>query len=281
MNNNVLNERIMADFLDYASIFRMKLIIEFVKPLDGKMAIDIGCGRGSISFLLWFLGARTHSVDISAGALQQTKSIRRLDKCSALFQPNLCQGDAIRLPFREEIFDIVCCLETLGLLPDDRTAIEEIERVVKPGGTVILAVPYDNRAVGKEQKLEYNRRYSFKSLKDLLHNGQLHPERVVFWRFPVLELLDRIKVRNAFVALGLLVDTLSNKSSILPRFRNYRNNEKFVYFLVRFYRTGFWRRVALPILLLTLSANRFFRNLPYSNMRKGSTDVFLVLRKTV
>jgi len=264
---------------DYASLFRMKLVREFLGDIEGKTVIDIGCGNGSISLLLWLLGAKVHSIDTSMEALQVTRSARNLSERSAQFAPNLCKGDAMRLPYKEETFDIVCCLETLEFVPDDIPAIEEIERVTKPGGMVILFIPYDARATGEEKPLGYYRRYSVKTMKEKLGSRQLRLKRVTFWYFPMLKLLDLVRLRYILAALGLLIEALSRKSD-LYKSRNLRNHDTFVHSLIRFYRTKFWHKTALPLLMHVFDLNKLFQHSPYSSARARANDVFLILTKT-
>ena len=273
MKSNTADQEKYLYFLDYSPVFRMKLIREILGDIDEKMAVDIGCGSGSISFLLWFLGAKVHSIDISKKALQVTKSLRNIGKCNTQFKPNLCQGDATKLPIKGEIFDIVCCLETLEHLLDDRTAVDEIARVTKLGGMIILSVPYDARATGKETSLGRYRRYSFKTIEERLGSTQLLPKRVVFWCFPFLKLLDLMRLRYFCAVLGLLIEALSDRNGFSRKPHNLRNRDTFLHSLIRFYRTEFWRKAALPLLLRTLDLNKLFQNLPYSN------DVFLIFRK--
>ena len=49
--------------------------------------------------------------------------------------------DIARLPYADESFDIVLCSHVLEHVPDDRAAIHELARIVKPGGTVVVVVP--------------------------------------------------------------------------------------------------------------------------------------------
>lgn len=51
-------------------------------------------------------------------------------------------GDGLRLPFRDDSFDTVVCFEVLEHVKDGSALARELARVVRPGGTVILTVPF-------------------------------------------------------------------------------------------------------------------------------------------
>ena len=51
------------------------------------------------------------------------------------------RGDALRLPFGDGSFDRVIASEVLEHIPDDRTAMSELARVLRPGGTMAVTVP--------------------------------------------------------------------------------------------------------------------------------------------
>jgi SAM-dependent methyltransferase len=51
------------------------------------------------------------------------------------------QADITALPFSEETFDLMLCSHVLEHVPDDRAAMRELRRVVRPGGRVIVQVP--------------------------------------------------------------------------------------------------------------------------------------------
>jgi SAM-dependent methyltransferase len=51
------------------------------------------------------------------------------------------RGDALRLPFPSGAFDVVIASEILEHLPEDRAAIAEAARVLRPGGTLVVTVP--------------------------------------------------------------------------------------------------------------------------------------------
>lgn len=58
------------------------------------------------------------------------------------------KADICDLPFDENSYDFIICNHVLEHIPDDTKAMQELYRVLAPGGTAILQVPYDrNRAV--------------------------------------------------------------------------------------------------------------------------------------
>ncbi|MCW4033993.1 MAG: methyltransferase domain-containing protein [Candidatus Bathyarchaeota archaeon] len=247
--------------LDYASLFRLKLIHNLVGDVKDKTILDLGCGNGSISYLLWYLGANVYSVDISKQALFDTKNL------GTGFDSNICQGDATMLPFKPESFDLVFCVETLEHIQDDQTAIKQIEKVSKSGGTIVLAVPYSSRADAAQDSVKNYRYYSFKTMKNRLFSEHLRFQYMFFWYFPLLKLLEMLRVRVLFTVLGYLVEPKNEK--IKPK-----TGGRFASSLTAFYNTRFWRRLAMPVLLKVFDLNMLFKNLPYSD------DVFLVFTKT-
>ena len=66
---------------------------------------------------------------------------------------NLRQGDAQQLPFPDAAFDTVVCALSLCSIPDDRKAVAEMERVLRPGGRLLLLdhVPANSR-LGRDLK---------------------------------------------------------------------------------------------------------------------------------
>jgi ubiquinone/menaquinone biosynthesis C-methylase UbiE len=112
---------------------RNELIAGLIKKYHpGKgVVLDCGCGTGFNHSS--FKGSRlVVSADISPHALRlcKKKGIR-----------NLVQADATKLPFSNGRFDIVAAIELIEHIKDDRAALNEFMRVLKPGGIVILTTP--------------------------------------------------------------------------------------------------------------------------------------------
>ena len=111
----------------------------------GQRVLDLGCGEGRHVIAACALdGVDAVGVDLSlkdlATARERMAEFRdAASEDSALFL--LLAGDALKLPFADESFDAVICSEVLEHIPDYRSALAEISRVLKPGGRFCASVP--------------------------------------------------------------------------------------------------------------------------------------------
>ena len=110
-----------------------KIVNEFVGDLSDKniLALDIGCSGGRYVEALTRNGIRTYGIDTSFVALKFAKT-----KINEAF---FIQANAIHLPFKNECFDLVLCIELLHHFDDSflEIILDEISRVTKPGGILI------------------------------------------------------------------------------------------------------------------------------------------------
>jgi SAM-dependent methyltransferase len=102
----------------------------------GAVVLDAGCGTGNHSVRLAGRGYRTAAVDISEGALRQARSAALELGLSGRLS-FLCQ-ELENLSFRDAAFDALYCRGVLMHVPDWRTALKNLIRVLKPGGRVFL-----------------------------------------------------------------------------------------------------------------------------------------------
>ena len=114
-----------------------------VRP--GDKVIDIGAGAGRHSFELYRRGADVIAFDQSASEMDsvgQMFAAMELEgevPVGAVARAEV--GDALNLPYPDESFDIVLISEVLEHVPEDKQAIAEVTRILKPGGVAAVTVP--------------------------------------------------------------------------------------------------------------------------------------------
>lgn len=106
--------------------------LEWVSPASGLRWVDVGCGNGAFTEMLVERYAPTAVIglDPSEGQLEYARS--RIPGDVAEFH----QGDAQSLPFEDNAFDAAVMALAINFVPDASTAVAEMVRVTKPGGSV-------------------------------------------------------------------------------------------------------------------------------------------------
>jgi SAM-dependent methyltransferase len=152
------------------------LLSELSPPLpNGARVLDVGCGTGANGPVLAQAGRFTAGIDFSALPLELD---RGNDRCHAA----RVQGDAERLPFCGEAFDLVVSLDVLEHLKDDRLGARELRRVVRPGGVIVVFVPALNILWGLQDEVSHHlRRYTRRQLLEVLTSAELRIERLTYF----------------------------------------------------------------------------------------------------
>ncbi len=109
------------------------ILVEAVgeKPLK---ILDVGTGTGFIALLLAEMGHEVIGVDIAEDMLKQAQ--RKVD--SLQLDVKFLLGDADKLPFGDEIFDLVINRHVFWTMPEPEKAAAEWKRVLKPGGKLVI-----------------------------------------------------------------------------------------------------------------------------------------------
>jgi 2-polyprenyl-6-hydroxyphenyl methylase/3-demethylubiquinone-9 3-methyltransferase len=95
---------------------------------DGGLLLDLACGAGLLAPHLRGKGYRHVGLDLSVPALGQAREHGVLT----------VQGDVMRLPFADEVADVVVAGEVLEHVPDLAATVAEACRVLRPGGTLVI-----------------------------------------------------------------------------------------------------------------------------------------------
>src|SRR5206468_3134631 len=104
-----------------------------------------GCGDGiNLAFLARLAGARGWNTKV-VGA---DYSALRLGRANSLLVSRLLQGSVTHLAFQDNRFDVVLCNQVLEHVPEYRTALSELHRVLRPGGLLIVGVPNEGSVLG-------------------------------------------------------------------------------------------------------------------------------------
>ncbi len=114
--------------------FLVKSILErySLNRLKNDQLLDIGCGTGAILKLLQNYGI-AYGVELSTNAI---RFLKRRD-LNLVVRSDASQS----IPFKENTFSAITCLDVLEHLDNDFTLLNEMVRVCKPGGHIVLTVP--------------------------------------------------------------------------------------------------------------------------------------------
>lgn len=109
---------------------RLAMIREVVS-LEGARILDLGCGLGMYVHKFHEFSDEVYGVDVDAERVQE--ALRTL--------PNIYESTAEQLPFDSDFFGLVLSNEVFEHVTDDRQAVREAVRVLRPGGSLVVFVP--------------------------------------------------------------------------------------------------------------------------------------------
>lgn len=120
---------------DFGFQAQVKIVMQMLSSGSG-LVLDLGCAAGAEIQPLLSRGFRVVGVEYSAKML--TFARQRYGASNAVY---LCRGDAESLPFASATFDHVICLGVFEYLSTYGKCLDEIHRVLRPGGLVIISMP--------------------------------------------------------------------------------------------------------------------------------------------
>jgi SAM-dependent methyltransferase len=167
--------------LQPSAVARLKFIREVVAGFAQERAevADLGCGSGMILCdvlalkTLW----RGHGLDISPAAVNYARRLSEHKKIANRAEFRV--GDIARLPYTNQSLDLVIASEVIEHLPEPAQVINEIARVLRPGGQLILTMPLESHTPAHIQALSRPEDFQALCAKANLHVCRIKPQ----WHF--------------------------------------------------------------------------------------------------
>ena len=113
--------------------YESSLVLRMLAPEPGEVILDAGCGTGIFTADILEAGTRVVGLELALAMLR-----RAMTKCpDRTFQSVI--GDMQRLPFADASFHKAISITAIEFIQDARIAVEELFRVTKPGGCIVVA----------------------------------------------------------------------------------------------------------------------------------------------
>ena len=120
-------------------------LVKFSKLTVGDKVLDIGCGTGVVAITAARAGAQVNALDLSPVLVERGKINMDLANVRVDFE----EGDVEALPFPDHSFDVVLSQFGHMFAPRPNVAIQEMLRVLKPGGTIAFSTWPPDLFVGR------------------------------------------------------------------------------------------------------------------------------------
>lgn len=154
-------------------IFHVKLVLEHLGDLSGKKVADVGCGKGRFSRVIKdrYPSARVYAIDIAEAMLARVPP--GIDRAAAAMTA---------LPLASGSCDGAFATESLEHAVDIPKAVEELCRIVKPGGRIAI-IDKDIQAWGRLETPEWERWFGRAELEKLLarHCDAVSSRPISYW----------------------------------------------------------------------------------------------------
>lgn len=164
--------------------------------------LDLGTSTGTNLRMLRDSGfSNVAGLDLSEEALRF---------CKEKYRGSVIKGDVTRLPFSHDRADLVLATDVIEHVDDDRAAIREITRVLKPGGVVLIAVPAFRLLWGLQDEVaQHKRRYRKREVEAMLSDTGLIVERSYYFNYLLF-----LPILLARTLLRLIRPNLSSENEI-------------------------------------------------------------------
>src|SRR5215470_9324683 len=110
-------------------------LVQYAGVIPGQHVLDVACGTGVVAVTAARAGARVSGLDLTPQLLERARENAQL----AHVEIDWREGDAERLPYEDAAFDVVVSQFGHMFAPRPDVALNEMLRVLKPGGTIAFS----------------------------------------------------------------------------------------------------------------------------------------------
>ena len=131
--------------------------------------LDLGCGMGGFLEGLSKFGENVYPSDISVESLVHVAD-RGFDGAVV--------SNGYKLPYADSSIDLVCLFDAIEHIPDDKKVMQEVARILKPGGRVLISVPaYQFLYANNDRVAQHCRRYNRRNLRAVIEQAGIRVVR--------------------------------------------------------------------------------------------------------
>ena len=157
-------------------------VMQLVKNSKAKTFVEVGCGAGDLSFRLCEMGLKGYGIDFSAEAIKIASE--KMRKYIENGQYQLIQGDIFAIESQGIKVDLGLSMMVMEHVQDDTLFLKKIQKVIQPGGHILVAVPgRRDRWCFEDETVGHLRRYDREDLQKVM--AQSGMDNVVVWSVAV------------------------------------------------------------------------------------------------
>ena len=172
--------RYSLEYKKFPSYHRIKRLEKVASLVEGKTLLDAGCSDGLFLKIVRELrpDMELSGMDYDRDAIDYAKTLSDLD---------LRYGNVESLPYENETFDTVVCMETLEHVNNLEKAVDEIIRVLKPTGKAIITIPIETGLIGTLKRIGrkiLRREDTHEHFDEKILENYLSTKIIYTWRAP-------------------------------------------------------------------------------------------------
>jgi len=140
--------------IQFEQEMRQQGVLALLEAQDESSVLDVGCGNArDIRSIIHLTKGIVVGVDLSPGMVRAGKVFVEREFSDLACRVKLLVADGRELPFVRGYFDSVVCSEVIEHVPEYSRLVEEIHRVLRPGGRLVITTPNMHSMYGVQRVL--------------------------------------------------------------------------------------------------------------------------------